>query len=60
MSELSPNVKVRSGLGAEGVVERIERGKDGATIYYIRWKTGALGAYTEEELKRYGINRTAV
>ncbi len=59
MSELAPNDRVRSGLGAEGIVERIERGKDGQILYYIRWKTGGRGTYTEEELKRYEIKRVS-
>lgn len=57
MSELALNAKVKTNLGAEGIVERIERGKDGQILYYIRWKTGALGTYSEEELKRYKIKR---
>jgi len=59
MSELAPNDRVRSGLGVEGIVERIERGKDGQTLYYVRWRTGGLGTYTEEELKRYEIERVS-
>ncbi|HIE53614.1 MAG TPA: hypothetical protein EYP90_00270 [Chromatiaceae bacterium] len=51
--------KVQSGLGAEGVVEAVEIGKDGQELVWIRWKTGVLGAYTREEVSRYKIVKVA-
>ncbi|MEM4297138.1 MAG: hypothetical protein QW815_02070 [Nitrososphaerota archaeon] len=51
--------KVQSGLGAEGVVEAIEVGKDGQELVRIRWKTGVLGAYNYEEIRRYKIVKIA-
>jgi hypothetical protein len=53
----NPGEKVRSELGAEGVVERVLRNKDGQTVVHIRWSRGPVGAYTLEEIKRYGIRR---
>lgn len=47
--------KVKSDLGATGVVEGVERGKDGQLLIMVRWKTGVLGAYSGEEVRRYGF-----
>jgi hypothetical protein len=55
--QFKPGVKVRSSLGAEGTVEGVVTGKDGQLRLYIRWRTGALGAYTTEEAKRYALTK---
>jgi hypothetical protein len=50
--------RVRADLGAEGVVEMVETGRNGETLILIRWKTGVLGAYNPEEVSRYKIVRS--
>jgi len=49
--------KVRASLGASGVVEIIDVDKDGQIVVRVRWKSGALGTYTKEDIKRYGIKK---
>lgn len=49
--------KVQTSLGAIGTVEVVEIDKDGQPIIKIRWKSGALGAYTREDVKRYGVKK---
>ena len=49
--------RVRTDLGAEGVVESVETGKNGEPLIRIRWRTGVLGAYNPEEVQRYEITR---
>lgn len=56
--QFKPGTKVRSQLGAEGTVEVAEVGKDGQLRVFVRWRTGVLGAYTTEEIKRYGLTKT--
>lgn len=55
--EFNVSDKVRAGLGVLGTVESIESGKSGEVLVRIRWSTGSLGAYGEEELRRYKIVR---
>lgn len=50
--------KVQSSLGASGVVEAVDRDKDGQIRIFIRWKTGVLGSYNEEEVRRYEIKKS--
>ncbi len=49
--------KVQTSLGATGVVEVLSTDKDGQPVVYVRWKSGALGTYTKEDIKRYGIKK---
>ena len=49
--------RVQSLLGASGIVEAVEQDKDGQVRVFIRWKSGVLGSYNEEEVKRYEIKR---
>ncbi len=51
-------VKVQSSLGASGVVEAVDRDKDGQVRIFVRWKTGVLGSYNEEEVRRYEIKKS--
>lgn len=47
--------KVQTALGAVGVVEVIDTDNDGQPVVLVRWKSGAVGSYTKEDIKRYKI-----
>jgi hypothetical protein len=49
--------KVQGSLGTSGVVEVVDMDKDGQIVVRIRWKSGAQGTYTKEDIKRYGIKK---
>lgn len=49
--------KVQASLGTSGVVEVLDADKDGQSVVRIRWKSGALGTYTREDIKRYVIKK---
>jgi hypothetical protein len=49
--------KVRASLGTSGVVEVVDMDKDGQIGVKIRWKSGALGTYMKEDIKRYEIKK---
>lgn len=51
--------KVRSPLKMEGVVVEVTKAGDGQQLYAIRWRTGVLGYYTPEEVRRYRIRRVS-
>ena len=57
--ELPFNVgdKIRASLGAAGIVEVLDTEKDGQLVVRIRWKSGAQGSYTKEDIKRYQIKK---
>jgi len=57
-SSFALGVKVQSSLGASGVVEAVDRDKDGQVRIFVRWKTGVLGSYNEEEVRRYEIKKS--
>jgi hypothetical protein len=38
-------------------VEVVDMDKDGQIVVRIRWKSGAQGTYTKEDIKRYGIKK---
>lgn len=49
--------KVQTSLGTTGVVEVLDTDKDGQLVVFVRWKSGALGTYTKEDINRYGIKK---
>ena len=49
--------KVQTELGAVGVVEVMDTNKDGQPVVWVRWKSGAVGSYTKEDVKRYKIKK---
>ena len=49
--------KVQASLGTSGIVEVLDTDKDGQPVVRIRWKSGALGTYTREDIKRYAIKK---
>ncbi len=57
--ELPFNVgdKVQATLGTAGIVEVLDTEKDGQLVVRIRWKSGAQGTYTKEDIKRYHIKK---
>jgi len=49
--------KVQASLGTAGIVEVLDTEKDGQLVVRIRWKSGAQGTYTKEDIKRYHIKK---
>ena len=49
--------KVQASLATSGIVEIVDTDKDGQLVVRIRWKSGALGTYTREDIKRYSIKK---
>jgi len=49
--------KVQATLGTAGIVEVLDTEKDGQLVVRIRWKSGAQGTYTKEDIKRYHIKK---